>query len=423
MTRVSTDQGVTWRAPGTKVAHGLMREVNRSIVLDILREGVPVSRVELARRTRLSKPTVSSIVEDLTSAGLVREVGADAASHGTGRPPSLLLYNERAIGFAGIQFGVHTTHVAVADGLGRIIAEIRVPAVQGDFEQSVQGAQRALRQAIGRSTLRRDQVHSAGVAVAGMIEAETGTCILAPNIGWRDVAVRQRLEQALRMPVVVASSTHAAALAELRLTGQEKRRCLVWVYAGSGIGCAIVADGQLFTGRRGLAGEIGHAPMVEGGQRCECGKYGCLETVASAGAVVRTATAAIRSGEQTSLPKRGGALTADMVAQHAAAGDAVAHRAMSEAGDHLGRGIACVVNLLNPDLVVIGGPLAGMSEVYVEAALASAERNTLTAEAVEVRTTRLGDQAPLLGVIQLAVGAATPSYRVVDLVGTHQGAR
>jgi predicted NBD/HSP70 family sugar kinase len=422
MARVWSDEGVTWRAPGTKVAHSVMREVNRSIVLDILREGEPVSRVELARRTHLSKPTVSSIIEDLVAAGLVREVGFGATSH-SGRPPSLLLYNDRAIGFAGIQFGVNTTHVAVADGLGRIIAEVRVPAVHGDFEQSVRDTQRPLRQAITRSTLRRNQVRAAGVAVAGMVDAETGTCILAPNLGWHDVAVRQRLEKALRMPVVVAPSTHAAALAELRLSGGERRRGLVWVYAGSGIGCAIVVDGQLFTGQRGLAGEIGHAPMVEDGPRCECGKRGCLETVAAAGAVVRSAAAAMRGGEPTSLPTPASGLTADVVARHAATGDAVARRALSEAGDHLGRGIACVVNLLNPDLVVIGGPLAGMSEVYVEAALVSTARNSLAAEAVEVRTTRLGDQAPLLGVIQLALGAATPSYRVVDVVGTHHGAQ
>lgn len=392
-----------------------MREVNRSIVLDILREGKPVSRVELARRTRLSKPTVSSIVEDLTAAGLVREVGTDTASHGTGRPPSLLVYNERAVGFAGIQFGVNTTHVAVADGLGKIVVEVPVAAVHGDFEQSVRDAQRALRLAVSRSGMRRDQVRAAGVAVAGMVDAGTGVCILAPNIEWHDAPVRQRLEQALRMPVVVAPSTHAAALAELRLTGEQARRGLVWVYAGSGIGCAMVVGGQVFTGTRGLAGEIGHAPMIEDGPRCLCGKRGCLETMASTTAIVRTAAEAIKAGEATTLPRR--SLTSDVVAQHAAAGDPVAQRAVGSAGDYLGRGIAYLVNVLNPDLVVIGGPLAHMSPLYVEAARDSARRHSLAAEAVEVRATRLAGPAPLLGVIQLAIEAATPSYRVVDRLG------
>jgi len=410
---VSTDHRGTWRAPGTKVAHGTMREVNRSIVLDILREGKPVSRVGLARRTRLSKPTVSSIVEDLAAAGLIREVGADANSHATGRPPSLLVYNERAIGLAGVQFGVNTTHVAVADGLGRLIVEVAVPAVHGDFEQSVLDAQRALRQAVAKSRMRRDQIRATGVAVAGMVEAETGVCILAPNLDWHDVPVRQRLEQALRMPVIVAPSTHAAALAEFRLTGEDSRRGLVWVYAGSGIGCGMVIDGEVFLGTRGLAGELGHAPMVEGGLRCHCGKRGCLETVAASGAIVRSVTQAIRQGEQTTLPKRSRGLTAELIAQHAAAGDALARRAMREAADYLGRGIASLVNVLNPDLVVIGGPVANMSEIYVDAARASAERHALPAEAVEVRATRLGGHAPLLGVIHQAIGVATPSYRVV----------
>src|SRR5579864_8375094 len=109
MRPVSSDRTASRRATGTKVAHGMMREVNRSIVLDILREGQPVSRVELARRTRLSKPTVSSIVGDLLAAGLVRQVGAEPPQHAPGRPPSLLVYDERSAGVAGIQFGTDTT--------------------------------------------------------------------------------------------------------------------------------------------------------------------------------------------------------------------------------------------------------------------------------------------------------------------------
>ncbi len=417
MPPVSTDQTGAWRAPGTKVAHRMMREINRSIVLDILRLGEPISRVELARRTRLSKPTVSSIVEDLAAAGLVREMGIDTSSHGTGRPPSLLVYNERAVGFAGIQFGVNTTHVAVADGLGKIIGEVHVAAVHGDVERSVRDAQTALRQATTRSGMRRDQVRAAGVAVAGMIEAETGRCILAPNLGWRDVPVRERLEQALRMPVVVASSTHAAALAESRLSGETARRGLVWVYAGSGVGCGVVVDGEVFTGTRGLAGEVGHSPVVEDGPKCQCGNRGCLETMASATAIVRSAAAAIARGEASSLPRTRRSLTADVIAQHAAAGDAVARRSVEEAGAYLGRGIAYLVNVLNPDLVVIGGPLATMSDLYVEAARRSTQQHSLAAEAVEVRATRLGGQAPLLGVLHLAVAAATPSYRVSGAAG------
>jgi len=410
---VSSDRTASRRATGTKVAHGMMREVNRSIVLDILREGQPVSRVELARRTRLSKPTVSSIVEDLVGAGLVRETGADPATHRTGRPPSLLVYNERAVAFAGIQFGVNTTHVAVTDGLGNLVSTATTPAVHGDVDQSVRDAQKALRQAISRSGVKREQVRGAGVAVPGLVDPSSGVCAIAPNLDWHDVPIRQRVQAAVGAPTVVANSTHAAAIAESRLRGEE-HRVLVWVYAGSGIGAGVVLDGTLFSGATGYAGEVGHSPVVENGVRCSCGNRGCLETVASSQAIVRHAGELLKSGGESSRLQRGRRrLTADMVVELARDGDAVALRAVREAGDQLGRGIAYLVNVLSPSIVVLGGPLVA-SEAYVEAAQASAARHCLPAEAVAVETTAIGPDAPLLGAIQLAMGQATPSFRVVD---------
>jgi N-acetylglucosamine repressor len=412
---VSTDQPATRRATGTKVAHGMMREVNRSIVLDILREGQPVSRVELARRTRLSKPTVSSIVEDLVGTGLVREVGTDPASHRTGRPPSLLVYNERAVAFAGIQFGVNTTHVAVADGLGNLVATATTSAVHGDPDQSVRDAQKALRGAITKSGIKRDQLRAVGVAVPGLVDPHSGVTAIAPNIDWHDAPIRQRVQSALGVPTVVANSTHAAAIAEARL-GSREQRALVWVYAGSGVGAGVVLDGVLFTGAGGFAGEVGHSPVVENGVRCSCGNRGCLETVASTAAIVRRAGELVKGGADGALKKHRRGLTADVVAQLAADGDKNALVAIREAGDHLGRGIAYLVNVLSPSIVVLGGPLVMMSEAYVDAARTSLTRHALPAETVPVEVTALGPRAPLLGVVQLAMGLATPSYRVVDQV-------
>jgi predicted NBD/HSP70 family sugar kinase len=412
---VSSDRQATRRATGTKVAHGTMREVNRSIVLDILREGEPISRVELARRTRLSKPTVSSIVEHLVGAGLAREVGTDPSSHRSGRPPSLLVYNQRAVAFAGIQFGVNTTHVSVADGLGNLVASATVPAVHGDAGQSIRDAQKALRQAIARSGVKREQIGAVGVAVPGLVEPELGVCVIAPNLDWHDAPIQKRIETALGVPAVVVNSTHAAAIAEARLAGEE-HRVLVWVYAGSGVGAGIVIDGVLYRGASGYAGELGHSPVLENGVRCSCGNRGCLETVAGSLAIVRRAGELIRGGAGGELRKRRRGLTADTVAALAAQGDRSALAAMREAGDFLGRGIASLVNVLGPSMVVLGGPLAMMSTAYVDAARESVVRHALPAQSVPVQVTSLGPDAPLLGVVQLAMGQATPSYRVVGQV-------
>jgi predicted NBD/HSP70 family sugar kinase len=410
---VSTGETPARRAPGIKVAHHTMREVNRSIVLDILREGRPVSRVELSRRTGLSKPTVSSIIEDLVAGRLVREMGTEATTHRTGRPPSLLVYNERAVAFAGIQFGVNTTHVAIADGLGNLVATSTTPAVHGDLDQSVRDAQKALRAATASAGVKRDQLRGVGIAVPGLVDVDTGRCIVAPNLQWRDAPVRQRIEAALRVPAVVANSTHAAAMAEARLSGTGYAS-LVWVYAGTGVGAGIVVDGALFTGARGFAGEIGHAPAIDNGVRCSCGNRGCVETMAGTTAIARLAAEAVERGAGPTLSKHRGQLTAELVARLADDGDPDALAIIGEAGDHLGRAIAYVIDVLSPTAVVLGGPLAMMSGVYVDAVRASVARHALPVEPVPVQLTALGPHAPLLGVVQLAMGRATPSYRVVS---------
>jgi len=351
---VSTDRRATWRAPGTKVAHHTMREVNRSLVLDILREGEPVSRVELSRRTRLSKPTVSSIVEDLMADGLVRDAGMAAPSHTTGRPASLLVYDERALGFAAIQLGGAVARAAVADGLGKIVGRGEA-ATSSDVEAMLLGARRALRDAAPAARLRADRIGACGVVIDG------------DDLDWRDPALRSRLERTLRTPVVVAASSHAAALAELR-AAEGAPRCLAWVHVDERIDCAVVVEGQLLTGAHGRAGALAHLPVVADGPRCRCGARGCLETVA--------------------------------------AGEA-ARRAPATAGEKLGRGIAHLAALLDPDVVAVAGPLAG--DDYLQAARASARTGTR----VEIRRSAVDGDGPLLGGIHLAAGVATPSYRLV----------
>src|SRR5207249_9654566 len=143
-------------------------------------------------------------------------------------------------------------------------------------------------------------------------------------------------------------------------------RQFVWVYVGTGVGTGIVVDGQLFSGTNGFAGELGHCPVVEGGPPCNCGRRGCLETVAAAPAIARAAEEAVAGGARTALAGAGAPHDATQVVRVAAAGDRVARRIVAEVGDHLGRGIAYLLNILNPGLIVVGGPVADAGDLLLD---------------------------------------------------------
>jgi N-acetylglucosamine repressor len=395
-----------------KVDSRAMREVNRSIVLDIIRRGGRVSRTDLARRSALTKPTVSAIVEDLIARGIVHEVGYGKTVASGGRRARLLEFNDHSAAYLGIRFGVHATTVGIADARGEIRATREIPSVHGDADRSLDGAMTAVGELISESGLPRERLQAVGVTVPGLVDQAGGEVSLAPHLGWQKVPLRALVQQALGLPVVLDNVTNAGAIAEGRVGIARGVRSFVWVYVGTGIGAGIVIDGQLFHGHRGFSGEIGHCPLVSDGPQCVCGLRGCLEVLASGQAIARAADQAVERGEVTSLARyeRRDAL---VVANAARAGDEVARNILTSASEYLGVGISFLMNLLNPEMVVLGGAVTEALEPVVAPLRSSIDRHTLKSETVKIVASTLGDRAPLIGSVLAAMDYSVRSYRVV----------
>jgi N-acetylglucosamine repressor len=396
-----------------KVDSRAMREVNRSIVLDIIRRGGKVSRTDLARRSTLTKPTVSAIVDDLIARGIVQEVGFGKTVATGGRRARLLEFNDASAAYLGLRFGVHTSTLAIADARGEVRAIRETPTIAGDAHATVRAALGLLDGALEQAGLPRSRLESVGVTVPGMIDTRSGTVAFAPNLGWTDVPIRSLIQQALELPVVVHNVTNAGAIAEGRVGAAKGARSYVWVYVGHGLGAGIVIDGQLFAGTKGFSGEIGHCPVVEDGPVCSCGLRGCLETLASGRAIERIAAEAVRSGVATKLSEHQGPPEASLVLEAARAGDAVAQRILRDVGQHLGVGLSYLINVLDPELVVLGGRVMEAAEFILEGARASVARHSLRSSKVEVVTSTLGDRAGLVGSVISAMDLSVRSYRVV----------
>lgn len=393
-----------------KVDSRAMREVNRSIVLDIIRRGGRVSRTDLARRSSLTKPTVSAIVEDLIARGIVQEVGYGKTVASGGRRARLLEFNDHSAAYLGIRFGESTTLVGIADARGEMRAVVETSAVQGDPAEAMAKVVTLVDEVVAASGLPRERLQAAGIAVPGLVDQTRGEVALAPTLDWRRVPLRALAQEALGLPIVVSNVTNAGAIAEGRVGVARGIRSFVWVYVGTGIGAGIVTDGQVFPGHRGYSGEIGHCPVTASGPECVCGVRGCLEVVASTSAIESAAAAAVARGESTVL-----ASSPDLasITRAAAEGDALAARVLAHAGEHLGVGMSFLMNLLNPQVVVIGGGAVEGAEHFMDAARAATAKHTLNDENVKVVASSLGEQASLIGAVLAAMDLSVRSYRVV----------
>ncbi|MFQ6058511.1 MAG: ROK family protein [Anaerolineae bacterium] len=339
----------------------LIKEINRNLVLNLIKSRGPISRTEIARLSGLSLATVSGITGKLIRKGLVHEMGEGESTGG--RRPVLLRLNYRA----GFVIGVKLMEQAITSALTDLDASVlyhRVTPLQVYSERSrraqhhVQAVQEviiaAVEATIAESRVDRARVLGIGVGMAGVVDGEAGICRYSPFFGWRNVSIAEPVAAHFGLPVYLENDVNTLTIAEQWFGYGHGVDHFVVVTVGRGIGAGIVVNGQFYRGALGGAGELGHITLVQDGPLCDCGKRGCLEALASDPAVVRQAEAAIALGERTALAEVE-PLTLEAIVGAAEAGDELARRLLGDAGRWLGIGIANLVNILNPQLVIVGG--------------------------------------------------------------------
>jgi predicted NBD/HSP70 family sugar kinase len=390
--------------------HAVMRRVNRAIVLDHIRSIEASSRAAIAEATGLAKPTVSLIVDELMSAGLVSEIGRGSSGAVGGRPPVLLAFNARSSFLAGIHVGVRRTTVVVADALGAPLAQRTTATPTGRAAAALDRIAGVVADVAADVGADVDKLGAVGVCLPGLV-TDDGVLLFAPNLGWRDVPVADLLRDRLGVPTVAYNAAHTSLLAETHLGAAVGEREVLLVYAGTGVGAAAVVNGQLMRGAGGIAGEFGHVRVRPDGRQCNCGKTGCLETVASADAV--TAAAAVRWKRPTAGASR--EPSAADVAAAAAAGDAMAAEVLGDAGRDLGAAAAWLVNMFDPACLVLAGGLAGAGAAFVEPFRQAVQRDALAQSFHRLRivVSELGQDAEVRGVLLLAREHASADVRIV----------
>jgi predicted NBD/HSP70 family sugar kinase/biotin operon repressor len=382
---------------------GSLRESNRERVVQALQTLGVASRAEIARRTGLSRSTVSSIVADLQETGLVCDHEGDGRlATGGGRPPSLIALDPSAGLAVGIDLGKQHVSVALADLSHAVVAERRRELPEGyDAELGMESAAELVDQMIVETGFARDRVLGVGMGVPGPIHraGTIGSAAILP--GWLGVRLAEQMTQRLNLPVRVGNDANLGALAEHMWGAGVGCSCFVYLKCSAGIGAGFVLDGRLYEGVGGTAGEIGHTTVDETGDICRCGNRGCLETYAGATAIARLLSRSV-----------GELIDESAAVERAAAGDPLARRALVDAGRHIGRVLADVCNLLNPERIVVGGGMGNAAADLLLDPLREAVQLRAIASAagdVEVVPSRLGDRAELLGAVALVLREASPA--------------
>jgi len=351
------------RRPGDRVVaadHVSLRRNNLSVVLRHVRESGPKSRARIAADTGLNKATVSSLVAELVERGLLREGSADS-TRAVGRPGQLVELAGTGVCGVGAEINVDYLAVAALDLAGEIVVEKRVPLDVAHLDPGTTLDRLAdlVREAVAAVNARNGQVAGVTVAVPGLVQGDTGDLKLAPNLGWGEVSVTREMRARLdepSYPLHVDNEANLAALAaysEIRQTGQVND--LVLLTGAVGVGGGMVSDGHLLRGGRGYSGEVGHMPVAPPGRTCGCGRTGCWETVVGLSALLHKATDRDDPVRDPSLDVE---QRLDGITRRAEAGDARTLAALKEVGTWLGIGGAILVNILNPDVLVLGGYFA-----------------------------------------------------------------
>ena len=250
-----------------------------------------------------------------------------------------------------------------------------------------------------------------GVGCPGPLDLDRGIILEAPNLGWKNVALKDTLEKEFGCPTVIANDVDSGTYGEYRFGAGQKARCAVGVFPGTGIGGACIYEGKILRGKTGSCMEIGHVRVQPGGRVCGCGQRGCLETVASRLAISAEAAAAAYRGEAPHLLEMAGTDLSSIksgVLAKAVAADPIVERIVRNAAQHLGGAIANVVNLLAPDVVILGGGLVeAMSDLFVGEVRKTVDNRAMKSftKALKIVAAQLGDNATVMGAAALAAEA------------------
>ncbi len=312
---------------------------------------------------------------------------------------------EHALPVLAIDIGGTKIIAAIISDEGQVMAKEYCPTLADEGPQAVlDRIFSTLDHLLGSRNMAPSQLHSISIAAAGAIDFGKGIVTLSPNLpGWRDIPLRDIIKERYGINTFLLNDASAAVLGEHRFGAGRGLNNIIYITVSTGIGSGILINGELYLGASGGAGEVGHTTIDVNGPKCSCGNTGCLETLASGTAVAREAIRRIKAGEKSSLTEIAGGkvedITGEEVSIAAQGGDSIASEVILQAATYLGIGLLNLVNIFNPEMIIVGGGMSNMGDLLLNPARQVVKERAfqLLAEAVRIVVAELGNNAEILG--------------------------
>jgi len=392
----------------TRGSFQLMKSMNRSIILNMIREEGPISRAEIAKQTRLTPPTVSNIVKELINTQFVIET-TQGMSKG-GRKPTLLEINADQFYTLGIDVGTFHMNFVVTNLFGDIKDVTSLPI--GNYpgsEDILSIMKQGIQDLLYSGNNDPDKFLGIGVGMHGIVDPEEGISLFAPSFQLRNIPIKKELEKDFNMIVKVENDARTMTLGEYWFGNGNDADNMVGVNVGNGIGAGMMIKGRLFHGENNIAGEIGHVTIDLSGPKCTCGNYGCLQTLAAGPAIAERARKELKTGKPSIIHELvdGDFEKVDgrVVYQAACEGDEFSIDLLNQTGRYLGIGLTNLIHTINPKRIIVGGGVSNAGDFLMKGIEETIQSRGLTDKAKEtsIVLSKLGEHASAIGACVLVL--------------------
>ncbi len=372
----------------------LVKKINKSIVLDTIQRKSPISRASISELTGLNKATVSIMVQELIDEHFVTESGPGVSSGG--RKPVILLFNEKAGYSIGIDLGVNYILGVLTDLQGSIVQECHLTLNTSKLESVISMLHEVIQTLTNACPPSKYGIIGIGIGVPGIVNRE-GLILSAPNLKWNNVPLKTMIESAYDYPVAVDNEANCGALGEKEFGAGKQSKDLLYISVGIGIGSGLIVQNELFRGRSGYAGEVGHVSIEMDGPTCSCGNRGCWELYASEQALLRDLGLSLEAAQEDVQLRH--------ILERASKQDIAVLEALNRAGFYLGVGISNLINLFSPETIIIGNRMSEFRQWLHPVVMETISNRSLpfAKQEVTVEFAERGVYSAALGATSLAI--------------------
>ncbi|MCJ7727783.1 MAG: ROK family transcriptional regulator [Actinobacteria bacterium] len=378
-----------------------LKEINKKNILKIVIEMSPISRIDISRQLKISRPTTSTYIGELIEEGLVKEIGKGESTSSGGKKAVLLQFNVRAGYILGAMIGVKTIRIAITDLGSNIMEIIKVPTEEWFGPDAVIGKLvKNLKKIINTSKVNKEEIIGIGIGATGLVDSKKGLVIFSPNLdGWNNIKLKEIVEEKIGLTTFIENECRVQAIAENKYGLAKDVKNFVCVETGTGIGTGVFIDNKLMTGDKGMAGEVGHIITDLAGDRmCHCGNTGCIETLCSISSLIENIMADIRKSGKF-VDYGGRKLKMEDLYRLYEHGDKIVTGNVEKNAEYLGIGISNTIKMFNPELIIIHGEIIKFGNKYLSKVRESVSKKTFpkVKDNYNIQFSKLGENVGLIG--------------------------